>query len=58
MGRSDGVALGSRAFLDDFFEMRKEMFGPARTSGARKMKGADWEGLMSIRDLGKGAVSV
>jgi REP element-mobilizing transposase RayT len=55
---SDGVVLGSRAFLDDFFEKRKEMFGPARTSGARKMKGADWEGLMSIRDLGKGAVSV
>ena len=55
---SDGVVLGSRAFLDDFFEKRREMFGPARTSGARKMKGADWEGLMSLRDLGKGAVSL
>jgi hypothetical protein len=55
---SDGAVLGSRRFVDEFFENRREMFGPSRTSGARKMKGADWEGLMSLRDLGKGAVRV
>jgi hypothetical protein len=55
---SEGVALGSRAFLEEFFEKRKAMFGPARTSGARSMKGADWEGLMSIRDLGKEAIGL
>jgi hypothetical protein len=53
---SDGVALGSREFLEDFFEGRKEIFGPARKTGARKMKGADWGGLMSIRDLSKDAI--
>ena len=55
---SDGVVLGSREFVDAFFENRREMFGPGRTSGARQMKGADWEGLMTLRDLGKGAVRV
>jgi hypothetical protein len=55
---SDGVVLGSREFVDEFFESRRQMFSPARTSGARRMKGADWEGLMSLRDLGSGAVRV
>ena len=48
---SDGVALGSREFLEDYFEARPGMFGSSRKSGPRKMKGANWEGLMSIRDL-------
>ena len=55
---SDGAVLGSRRFVDEFFENRREMFGASRTSGARKMRGADWEGLMSLRDLGEGAVRV
>ncbi len=53
---SDGAVLGSRRFVDEYFESRREMFGPARTSGARKMKGADWEGLMSLRELGQDGV--
>ena len=55
---TDGVALGSREFLERYFENRPQMFGAARKSGARKMKGAEWGGVMAIRDLsGDGVVA-
>jgi hypothetical protein len=54
---SDGAVIGSRGFVDGFFEAHRERFGPKRTSGARRMRGdaADLTrgaGLFSLRDLG------
>jgi hypothetical protein len=54
---TDGVVLGSQAFLDEFFESRRSNFGEARKSGARRMKGAGWGALRVLRDLRVDAVS-
>ncbi|MFT5107326.1 MAG: putative transposase, partial [Pseudoalteromonas tetraodonis] len=48
---TDGVVLGSKEFVDEFFEQRKANFGKSRTSGARRMKGAAWGALRVLRDL-------
>ena len=48
---TDGVVLGSQAFVDGFFERQREMFGDRRTSGGRRMKGAQWGGLRVLRQL-------
>ena len=48
---SDGVVLGSAAFVEGVFERNRVRFGSRRTSGARRMRGADWGGLRVIRDL-------
>ncbi len=51
---SDGVALGSRNFVDGVFSACRERFGPRRTSGARALRGhasAARGVLWSVRDL-------
>jgi putative transposase len=48
---TDGVALGSSAFVNRFFEQRQEHFGPCRKTGARKMRGVEWGNLRCLRDL-------
>lgn len=48
---SDGVALGSREFVDSVFESNRGYFGAKRRSGARPMKQADWGGLCTARAL-------
>lgn len=48
---SDGVALGSRLFVEEVFERNRELFGQRRKEGARKMRGGSWDGLFSLRDL-------
>ena len=48
---TDGVVLGSSAFLEDFFETKREFFGAQRKTGARRMRGADWGGVWTLRDL-------
>ncbi len=48
---SDGVALGSTVFVEEVFERNRARFGSRRTSGARRMGGADWGDLRVIRDL-------
>ena len=47
--QSEGAAFGSRAFLEEVFQNRREKFGPTRKDGARPI-GA-WGGLMSLRCL-------
>jgi REP element-mobilizing transposase RayT len=47
----DGVAIGSRAFLEEVFRNHRENFGPKRKDGARRMRGADWGELMAMRDV-------
>ena len=51
---SDGVIIGSKGFVDGFFKSSRKRFGPKRTSGARKPRGALSplnQKLYSIRDL-------
>ena len=48
---SDGLALGSQAFLEGIFQRYRGHFGPKRTSGARAMRFGDWGGLCTLRDL-------
>ncbi len=51
---TDGAVIGSREFVNHFFEAVRDRFGPKRKSGARRMKGSSEmtkSGLWSIRDL-------
>jgi len=48
---SEGVAIGSKAFLESVFESRRELFSARRVDGARKIQGVRWGGLMAMRDL-------
>ena len=48
---SDGVALGSREFVDEVFERYRQRFGPRRRSGARPIRAVPLPGLMALRDL-------
>jgi len=48
---TDGLALGSRAFVDGVFERNRRLFGPKRKDGARKMRFAEWGGLRTARAL-------
>lgn len=52
-----GAVMGSAAFVDNIFRANRRSFGANRTSGARKMKGADWGDLCVIRDLRKQVIS-
>ena len=51
---TDGVAIGSREFVDGVFKACRERFSAGRTSGARKMRGAGAAAagvIWSARDL-------
>jgi putative transposase len=48
---SDGVAIGSKAFVNDVFRLHRDNFGPKRKDGARPMHFAAWGGLCAARDL-------
>jgi hypothetical protein len=53
---TDGVAIGSRKFVDGIFQENRESFGPRRKDGARKPRGALGElagDLWSMRNLQK-----
>ena len=50
----DGAVLGTADFVNGVFEReqeRRKRFGEKRTSGARKMRGADWGEPRVLRDL-------
>lgn len=47
---NDGVALGSRTFVDGIFQRFRDTFSPARKSGARRMRGLEGD-LFTARDL-------
>jgi hypothetical protein len=52
----DGAVLGSAEFVNGIFEREQALrkrFGEKRTSGARRMRGADWGDLRVLRDLQK-----
>ena len=54
---SDGLVLGSRAFVNGYFEGARGSFGSRRTSGARRVRGSEEAGLYAVRDLRKEAIS-
>lgn len=54
---TEGAVIGTRSFVDDAFLKSRGRFGPKRTTGARKLKGAAAPAnriLWSMRDLRKG----
>ncbi len=55
---TDGMVLGSQAFVDGVFESNRRFFGPKRKDGARKMRLADWGGLRVARALRVAPVQV
>lgn len=55
---TDGGVLGSKTFVDAFFERQREYFGPRRDSGARPLRGAQWGAIRSLRDLRVDPVSL
>jgi putative transposase len=53
----DGAVIGSRAFVERVFQAERTRFGAKRVDGARAMRGADFGGLCSLRDLRKDVVT-
>ena len=47
---SDGVAIGSRGFIEEVFGLRRDCFGTRRKDGARPIREAE-TGLFSLRAL-------
>lgn len=47
----DGAAIGSRSFVEEVFASCRERIHSKRKVGASRMKGADFGGLCSLRDL-------
>jgi REP element-mobilizing transposase RayT len=55
----DGAVLGTAEFVNGVFEReqeRRRRFGEKRTTGARRMRGADWGELWVLRDLQKDVI--
>ena len=47
----DGLALGSRAFVEGVFMEFRDQFGPRRRSGSRPIRGLARVGFVALRDL-------
>ncbi len=54
---SDGVVLGSKAFVEDVFQRNRKQFGLKRKSGARMLRRAEAGDLCTMRDLRQEAIS-
>jgi putative transposase len=55
----DGAVLGTAEFVNAVFEREQALrkrFGEKRTSGARRMRGANWGELRVLRDLQKDVI--
>lgn len=48
---TDGAVLGSKEFVQAYFQAHRGRFGKNRKSGPRTMVGSDWQGLTVLRDL-------
>jgi len=55
---TDGVILGSKAFVEQVFQEQRAFFSPKRKTGARPMRLGDWGGLCVARDLRRAPVTV
>jgi REP element-mobilizing transposase RayT len=54
---NDGLVIGSRKFVNEFFDSRRSYFGKKRRDGARRLCGGEWEGICAVRDLQKEPVT-
>ena len=54
---TDGVVLGSKAFVNEIFALHREKFGAKRQTGARPIRGVPLAGLTALRDLRVSAVT-
>jgi len=52
-----GVAIGTRPFVEAAFRQNRGFFGAKRKTGARPLRFGDWDGLCSLRDLRREALS-
>lgn len=55
----DGAVLGTAGFVNAVFEReqsQRHRFGEKRTTGARRMRGADWGDLRVLGDLQKDVI--
>ena len=48
---SDGVALGTKDFVNEVFALHREKFGPKRKDGARPIRALSVIGLTALRNL-------
>ena len=48
---SDGVAIGTKDFVNEVFTLHREKFGPNRKDGARPIRALACIGLTALRDL-------
>ena len=48
---SEGMAIGTAAFVEQFFLSQRRAFSGSRETGARRMRGGDWEDLRVARAL-------
>ena len=48
---SEGMAIGTAAFVEEFFQSQRGAFSTSRKTGARRMRGGDWEELRVARAL-------
>jgi hypothetical protein len=55
---TDGVVIGSKEFVNAFFECKREYFSETRKDGARRLRGGDWGTLRCARDLQKAPVAL
>jgi putative transposase len=55
---SDGLVLGSQAFVEEQFLRYRDQFGMKRKNGARAMKYAEWNGLSTMRNLQKAVIFI
>ena len=55
---TDGVALGSREFVNGVFHRYRSLFGAKRKDGARPIRGTPWTNLSTLRDLRVDAVGL
>jgi len=55
---SAGMAIGTAAFVERVFQAQRGAFSASRETGARRMRGGDWEDLRVARALVVEAVSL
>jgi hypothetical protein len=47
----DGLVFGTADFVEGVFQSTRDRFSPRRQTGPRKMRGAKWGDLRTMRDL-------
>jgi hypothetical protein len=55
---SDGVAIGSKGFVEGVFKGCRDHFGPKRKSGARRVREDAAGSLHALRELNVSPVSI